>query len=279
MKKIISLVIIAALMGLTRYESNCQTKRSKTYQKVTPKMQKTKDVKNQKTTDIDTLKMKNDSTDEENDHTVRFVTSGGLEVSMTGVISHTDYDPTQTGTVTFSRFPATVKEFKEVRKQIGGEPQGAVALQLMAYEMYRHNKKAGEECIRLNTTTSNVSMALSRFNELFGKDRNYQRPYQIAAFLKGATPENGYSPTKPYTVEVRVAQFATHQYSSIFQTTVLYLEVLTQGKDRGAEPISVLKTLKPEEPSEGEYFIVFACSGIYSQVQAIPFAKKFKGLE
>jgi D-methionine transport system substrate-binding protein len=213
--------------------------------------------------------------------TKSFVTTGNapIEVTISGRISHTTYLKGQSGTVTFSRFPATVNEFKQVRELIGDEPHGAVALQLMAYEMYRRNRSVGQECIILNNTNNNVTMALGRLKELFGNDANYARPYQIAAFLKGATPQNGYNPPQPYTVQVRVNGGRPYGYSNDYQTMVLHLVVLTQGKDSGMEPVSVLKTLKPDETSEGKYFVVFSSSGVFSSVKAISFTSRFNGLK
>lgn len=205
--------------------------------------------------------------------------SAKLEVSMSGAINHTTYTLGQTASVSFNRFPKTVAEFKEVREKIGGEPHGAVALQIMAYEMYRRDRTIGEECVKLNNLTNNVTLPLSRLRELFGTDVNYARPYQMAAMLKGATPENGYNPTKPYTIEVRVSAGNPYQYSSIYQTNVLYLQLLTQGRDNGVVGVDVLNTLDPNQPSGGKYFIVFACSSVYSQVKAISFSATFKGLD
>ena len=202
-----------------------------------------------------------------------------LTVSLSGKINHTTYKKGEKGAVTFNRFPATEAEFKQVREQIGEEPHGAIALQLMAYEMYRRDRTVGEECIRLNNTVNNVTPATSRLKELFGNDANYARPYQIAAFLKGAAWDNGYKPSQPYTVEVRVSDIQQYQNSNDYQTMVLYLEVLTQGKPSGYERIAILKTLKPGEPSEGKYFIVFNSPGLYSQVRAISFATPFQGLD
>jgi len=202
-----------------------------------------------------------------------------LEVKMTGEINHTDYKAGQSATVTFNRFPVSLEEFQEVRNQIGTEPHGAVALQIMAYEMYRHDKKTGEECIRLNNVLNNVISPMGRLRELFGSDTYYARPYQIAGFLKGATPENGYNPPKPYTVEVQVSKVNAYQHSHDYQNTVLYLEIRTGGKDKGVEQINVLKTHKPDEASKGQYFIVFGCPGIYSQVKGVSFTVPFNGLD
>ncbi len=202
-----------------------------------------------------------------------------LEVYISGIIDHTTFTPGESGSVTFNRFPATVEEFKTVRRVIGDEPHGAVALQLMAYEMYRRDKRAGLECIKLNNTTDNIISATDRLNQLFGNDPNYARPYQIAAFLKGATPENGYNPEKPYTVEVKVNDGRPYDDSSDYQTKMLYLEVLTAGKDHGSETLYVLKTDKPGEPGEGRYFIVNHCPGLYAQVKEKSFTVPFDGLD
>ena len=119
-------------------------------------------------------------------------------VSITGTINHEIYTAGQSATVVFSRFPASVEEFRSAQQQIGNEPQGAVALQLMAAEMYRRNASRGTQCIELCNVKSNFGdFQLNRWRDLFNKnDQSYYRPYQIAAFLKGATPENDYTPVE-----------------------------------------------------------------------------------
>jgi hypothetical protein len=202
-----------------------------------------------------------------------------ITVKITGTISHTTHTTGQSGTVEFNRFPATLDEFKAVREKIGTEPHGVVALELMAYEMYRRNKSIGTECITLVNTTTNVNTPISRLNELFGNDANYARPYQIASFLKGATPANGYNPTKPYTVEVKVNDARPYQETSIFQSTVLYLDVQTTGTDTGSRTVEVLTTAKPGEPGENKYYIVMNAPGLYSQCKEISFTNPWNGLD
>jgi len=204
---------------------------------------------------------------------------GEIEVAISGAIDHAVHTAGQTGTVTFSRFPATVGEFRAVRERIGGEPHGAVALQIMAYELYRRNRSVGEECIRLNNATTNVTVALDRLKEIFGGDAYYARPYQMAAFLKGASWDNGYAPSKPYTVEVRVHAVNGYDESSVYQAKVLRLEVLTKGKDSGREGVDVVMTAKPGETSGNRYFIVDNSPGLYSQVREISFTTPFEGLD
>ena len=193
-----------------------------------------------------------------------------LEVEITGNINHTSFEPGQEGSVTFNRFPASVKEFEMVRKQIGGEPHGAVALELMAAEIYRRDAAIGIECLKLCNTPININNQISRWKELFGKDEYYARPYQIASFLKGATPENKYTPTEPYTIEVKVNSAREYQNITEYQSVELYLEVLTSGKDKGSETVYVVKPNPCRSYPEGsEYFLVNNCPGLYSQVKEI----------
>lgn len=203
-----------------------------------------------------------------------------FSVKITGAIDHNTHTPNQSGTVEFSRFPATVDEFKQARDVIGSEPHGAVALQIMAFEMYRRDRKVGEACIHLNNVTTNANESVRRLKELFGSDQNYARPYQMAAFLKGATPRNGYKPDKPYTIEVRVNNGNAYKHSSIYDAKVIYLQVLTAGTDGGARNIDVLKTRKPGTPGEnGKFFIVFNSPGLDTQVKKIESDASFNGLD
>ncbi|MCI6154391.1 MAG: Ig-like domain-containing protein [Bacteroidales bacterium] len=203
-----------------------------------------------------------------------------IQVTMTGKIDHQVFTPGQGGKVSFDRFPVSVAEFIQVREQIGTEPQGAVALEVMAMEMYRRNRNIGLECLKLCNTSTNVNSCVGRLKELFGKDVNYARPYQMAAFLEGATPENGYNPTEPYTVSIQVRENRPYQDSGIFQTKVLAFWIECGGSKPGSKRgIEVLKTKKPNETSKGKYFIVFNCPDLYFQVEPISFDATFNGLK
>ena len=203
-----------------------------------------------------------------------------LEVTMTGEIDHEEHTPGQSGSVSFNRFPASVAEFMQVREQIGKEPQGAAALEVMAMEMYRRNRNVGLECLKLCNTITNVNSCVQRLKELFGKDINYARPYQMAAFLEGATPQNGYKPNEPYTVTIDVRENRPYQDSGIFQTKVLAFWIHCGGGKPGSKKrIEVLKTLKKDEVSKDPYFIVFTCPDLYFQVEPISFSTTFEGLK
>ena len=193
-----------------------------------------------------------------------------LQVSISGTISHTTYTPGQEGTITFSRFPASVNEFKQVQEQIGREPHGAIALELMAAEMYRRNVSRGTESLRLCNTPTNIESQMVRWKELFSKDAYYARPYQVAAFLRGATQANNYTPQEPYTIVVKVNGGRPYQDYLEYQSTVLYLDVMSQGHDAGSQTVYVVKPNSCRlYPNGSPYFLVDNCPGLYTQVKEI----------
>ena len=194
-----------------------------------------------------------------------------LEVSISGSISHSNYTPGQSGTVTFNRFPASVNEFKHVQELIGGEPHGAVALELMAAEMYRRNASRGRECFRLCNVPTNVNTQIDRWRELFSKDVYYARPYQVAAFLKGATQANNYTPKEPYEIEVKVNGGRPYEENNqTYHATVLFLDVISHGHDAGSQTVYVVKPNACHAyPSGSRFFVVDHCPGLYTQVKEI----------
>ena len=79
-------------------------------------------------------------------------------------------------TVNFDKFPATINEWKDMQSKLGGEPQGAVALQVMAFELYRTNRADGEQALRLNNISTNYNSTVERLREIMGKDKYMRGP-------------------------------------------------------------------------------------------------------
>ena len=199
-----------------------------------------------------------------------------LQVSVSGNISETNFVTGAVSTVTFNRFPVNVDEWKLVRDQIGETMPGVVALQIMACELYRRNKAAGTECLKLNTVSSSQTSYTNLLRTIASS-----RPYQFAAYLKGASWDNGYNPTKPYTIEVRVAATSSKEKSNSYQTNIYKLFVKSNGHEMldGWQPVSVMVTAKPGEPGEGKYYIIFASSSIFLQCKEKSFTVAFNGLD
>lgn len=200
--------------------------------------------------------------------TVAEAAESPIEVSMTGGIDPSNWTPGEEATVTFSHFPKTIEGFKQIQQQIGGTPQGAVALQLIAFELYNQNTEAGTAAIALNNTDINVPSVMRRLPDIFGKnslDESYPRKHIVATFLEGATPENGFNPTQPYTVTVRSHRINKYERSEILQGYVLYLEARSSGYSsewRGCEVV---------RQKGSEYFKVSNSPSMYVQCMPVPF--------
>jgi len=198
-----------------------------------------------------------------------------------GKINHDTLNLSDKASCTFDRFPWTVAKFQELQAQVATEPQGAVTMVLIAMEIYRKYPVIGEKCLFLTTTENehdpnrpgrmSEERIMKRLYELLRRTKDqYARPYQVAAFLKGATPQNGYIPEKPYTVEVEAMNF-TYEYNSKFDAKFIQYYVLTGGKDSGKEIIRVIK------PWDSKYYLVDNFPGLYSQVKELPGSKTWDG--
>lgn len=200
-----------------------------------------------------------------------------IEVSMNGNISPDTWTPGEEATVTFSHFPTTVAGFRQIQEQIGNTPQGAVALQLIAFEMYNKNTAVGTECISLNNTEINIPSVMRRMPEIFNKhnaEDSYGRLHLVATYLEGATPENGFNPTRPYTVRVRSSKVRDYERSESLKGYVLYLEVFSNGYDTSWRGCDVIKQ------KGSDYYKVNNSPSMYVQCKEVPFDAKedYKGI-
>ncbi len=191
---------------------------------------------------------------------------GDIQPTITGEISHDTWNEGQRSTVSFVRFPASLAEWEQARKVLGGEPQGAVALQVMAFELFRRDAEAGKQALEMNNTGVNFTQTLRQLQQIMDvKDTYYARPYLAAALLKGATPDNGYHPDEPYQLEVRVNPVSKYQESEMVGGTVIYLQVDSKGWDTNWRGVEVVK------PEGQQYYVVSNCPALYTQ------CKKVKG--
>ena len=188
----------------------------------------------------------------------------GVQPTITGEISHDTWTESQTSTVSFVRFPATFAAWEQARSVLGTEPQGAVALQVMAFELFRRDAEAGKRALEMNNTATNYTQTLRQLQQVMDvKDTYYARPYLAAALLKGATPDNGYQPEEPYQLVVRVNPVSKYQQSEMLGGTVIYLQVDSQGWDTNWRGVEVVK------PEGQQYYVVSNCPALYTQCKKI----------
>lgn len=199
------------------------------------------------------------------------VTVGGSTYKLDGKINHGKWSKHQSSTVSFTRFPASLEEFEAVRKVLGTEPQGAVALQVMAFELYRRDKELGKAALQLNNTSTNLSATLRQLSQVMGEDASYCRPYLAAAMCKGAKPTNAYSPSRPYQIKIRVNPVTKYQESELLDGVVIYLQIDSEGWDTNWRGVEVVR------PEGEDYYVVSNCPAMYTQCKKIK--GTFAGLE
>ncbi len=209
-----------------------------------------------------------------------------INVQITGGIHATDHNPTDKATVKFNRFPKNEAEFLKLQELYGDKPEGAVMLQLMAFEMYRRDKTVGTKCIEHNSPVSstgvkpNVAECTRRLKELFSSDANYARPYQIAAYLTGASYTNGYTPNEPYEIVVSVNPANPPAVSQAYFGYIRYLMVNCNGqpKENSFETEIKKRTIEVVRRNGAKLFLCNNCPSIYSQVAKLQ-SGEFKGLK
>ena len=190
--------------------------------------------------------------------------AGDVQPTIDGAISHDTWTDGQTSTVTFARFPASLAEWQQAQSVLGSEPQGAVALQVMAFELFRRDPAAGRQALEKNNTSTNFNSTVERLQQLMdAKDTYYARPYIAAALLKGATPDNGYQPETPYRVEMRVNPATKYQESQMLHGTVISLQVNSQGWDTNWRGVEVVK------PEGQTFYVVSNCPALYTQCKQV----------
>lgn len=178
------------------------------------------------------------------------------------------YDRHAAGRVTFTHIPSDYEEFEVVYQELGKTPHGTAAMMPMAMEIYGRNREVGEKCIRLLCYKSNANTVLSLLKEKFGsreglfKDDGYHQRYLPAAVLEGATPQNGYRPNEPYTVNM-IASINKHQDMKLYDGRVMYIYILGKGWDTEQRSIEIVKT------STSELFQVLNCPALLTQCKRI----------
>ena len=199
---------------------------------------------------------------------------GGHTYTMVGNLTAKEYNKSAKGTVTFTNIPSDYEEFEAVYTNfLGKTPHGTAAMMTMAMEMYARDRVVGKKCIELINYPSNVSSVIPRLNDKFGAKPgdSYGQRYLPAAVLKGATPQNGYTPQRPYTIEMK-ASVNKHQDMQIMGSgRVMYVYVMGKGWDTEQRGVELIKQPK------ATLYQVFNCPSLYTQCKQIQ--DEWKGLE
>ena len=195
---------------------------------------------------------------------------GSHQFTMKGNFTAQSYSQKATGVVTFTNVPQNYEEFEALYTQfLGKTPHGTAAMMPMAMEIYGRDRDEGKRCIELICYPSNVNSVVSQLNQKFGISKyapandGYHQRYLPAAVLKGATPENGYTPQTPYTVEMKASVNKHQELTFMGQGTVLYIYIMGKGWDTNQRSVEIIK-----QP-DSDLHQVFNCPSLYTQCKPI----------
>lgn len=189
-----------------------------------------------------------------------------ITVDVKGGIDPSKYVAGQTSYVTFSGFPRSLDEFKAAQEKLGTSPEGAVVLELMAFEIFCHDQNVGKQCLDLCNVELNIDRVYrilrDRYDPKYG---SYYNPFLVATFLEGATPMNGYKANKPFKVNVRTHTAQPYEDAESYRGTIISLQVQSKGYDTEWRAVSVVK-------SKGcPYYKVVNNPSMYTQCKPVSF--------
>ncbi|MGB4312228.1 MAG: DUF6935 domain-containing protein [Natronincolaceae bacterium] len=141
--------------------------------------------------------------------------------------------------VVFNKMPMSLEEIKSLPESSLNEPYYAVALLIPTLCLWPKNK---EEAINMINFLRGPGI-LSNYESQFISERLRGNEYIPMSYFKGATPENGYEPQKPFTVTVSSVpgSFAEEGYAQLY---------LQSGGADSPRPVKLRK-----KPSTGQWFL------------------------
>ncbi|MBQ4602439.1 MAG: hypothetical protein IJB24_06200 [Clostridia bacterium] len=139
----------------------------------------------------------------------------------------------------FTSLPTNLTELMELPEAILNSPYKTAALTLVVLCNYGNDPGLTFEMLDFLKGPENVS----EYEKQFIRERLKGKEYKTFSYFKGATPENGYTPIKPYTVSV-----SENPYSFPDENwATLYV------KSSGADSPRGIKLRK--KPSTGQWFL------------------------
>lgn len=142
-------------------------------------------------------------------------------------------------TFTFSVLPATLADMKALPEAALDSAFKTTALTVLALCRYEHDPAAALEMLNFLKGPAEVST----YEKQFIAERMRGKAYKGRSFLAGATPENSYRPTVPYTVTVSETPYSFDEEN----WATLYIS--SSGSDN-PRPIKLRK-----KPSTGQWFL------------------------
>lgn len=166
----------------------------------------------------------------------------------------------KTYTVVFNQLPQNLEQLKAMPEAALLEPVHTAALVVAALCRYPQDKAAALEMIAY----LKGPRELSEYEKQFLEDRFREKDYVPRSFFDGATPQNNYEPSKPYTITAFENPYSRDNIDEGYIT----LHLTSGGAD---SPRQIKLRTKP---STGQWFLweQFLLSDIRIPVEADPWA-------
>lgn len=140
---------------------------------------------------------------------------------------------------TFSALPANVVELRSLPEASLDSAFKTTALTILALCCYEADPSAALEMLDFLKGPAEVST----YEKQFIQERLRGKEYKARSFFAGATPDNGYQPTTPYTITVSENPYSFDEEN----WATLYV---TSGGADNPRPIKLRK-----KPSTGQWFL------------------------
>lgn len=158
----------------------------------------------------------------------------------------------------FTSLPTNVSELKALPEAVLNSPYKTAALTLAVLCNYANDPDSTFEMLDFLKGPENVS----EYEKQFIRERLKGKEYKSFSYFGGATPENGYTPVKPYTISVNENPYSFPDEN----WATLYV------KSSGADSPRGIKLRR--KPSTGQWFLndIQCLSDIRIPVEADPWA-------
>lgn len=144
-------------------------------------------------------------------------------------------------TVVLPQIPVNLAQMQAMPEAALKEPQHTAALVIAALTIYPIDKEAALQMLEF----LHGPKGLSNYDKQFIADRFRDKDYVPRSYFKGATPENNYEPTEPYTLEFFENPYSRDQIGDGYLT----LHIKSGGGDNARQV--KLRT----KPSTGQWFL------------------------
>ena len=165
-----------------------------------------------------------------------------------------------TYTVTLRQLPVSLEQLKAMPEGSLQKPEHTAALAISALTLYPIDKDAALQMLEFLQGPK----GLSPYEKQFLADRFRDKDYVPRSFFNGATPENNYEPSEPYTLTFFENPYSRDHIAEGYLT----LHIRSGGAD------SPRQIKLRNKPSTGQWFLweQFLLSDIRPPVSADPWA-------